>query len=379
MWSMTAFPRAIRGPRGLTVDRTFPARGVSIMQRGGALTVAAVLVLTACGGSGAPDERKRQTAVAEVRATAETVAGRTEGLSEFTKENYEALVTEVKAQMEMRASLDPAEVAKRRYVVPFHAIKASDDDGRRAAEVTPADVAKWVDKANEVFAAAGVKFVFNPDPRGPDWTEIRDTALNNLESKLAHVRYAAQVSEGYPGKIVAIFRHGLGRTPVEDAYSSLYEKALVMPGFATSRWIVGKDSRGRWVEGQNLWMLAHELGHYMGLPHTFPNEVGTTTLATALMIMANGGDIDAMDGDQIPDTPPDAGFHYYIGRGWDPCKGPETYTVSETLRGRTFSWELAPDRHNVMSYFGCDPVHITPMQAQVVQHRLEQRGFQRVD
>lgn len=372
--------RTIRAQRQIVAGGIVGAKRVPLAAVSAMLMAGALLTLAACGGSGVPDERKRLTAVAQVRATAETVAGRTEALSEFTKENYEALVAEVKAQMEVRTSLDPAEVANRRYLVPFHAIRASDDDGRRAAEVSPQEVAKWVDKANEVFAPAGVKFVFNPDARGPDWTEIRDTALNSLEAKIAHVRYAAQVSEEYPGKIVAIFRHGLGRTPVEDAYSSLYEKALVMPGFATSRWIVGKDASGRWVEGQNIWMLAHELGHYLGLPHTFPSEgVATTTLATALFIMANGGDVSAMDGDQIPDTPPDAGFHYYIGRGWDPCKGPDAYTVSETIRGRSFSWELAPDRHNVMSYFGCEPVHMTPTQALVVQHRLEKRGFQPVD
>lgn len=369
----------IRAPRGLVAGWISPARSTSLVQIGGAVMAVAFVTLAACGGSGAPDEKKRLTAVAQVRATAETVAERTEALSEFTKENYEALVTEVKAQMEMRASLDPGEVAKRRYLVPLHAIRASDDDGRRAAEVTPPEVGKWVDKANEVFAVAGVRFVFNPDPGGPDWTEIRDTALNNLESKLAHVRYAAQVSEGYPGKVVAIFRHGPGRTPVEDAYSSLYEKTLVMPGFATTRWVTAKDSSGRWVQGQNIWMLAHELGHYFGLPHTFPNVGLSTTLSAALFIAANGGGTDAMDGDSIPDTPPDPGWHYYTGRGWDPCKGPETYKIEENFGGRPLSWELSPDRHNVMSYFGCEPVHMTPMQAQVVQARMEKRGFAPVD
>ena len=236
-----------------------------------------------------------------------------------------------------------------------------------------------VAQANEVFSSAQVTFLFDPDPKGPDWTEVRDTALNNLESKLAHMRYAAQAAEAYPGKVVAIFRHGPGRTPVEDAYSSLYEKALVLPGFATTRWTTGKDSNGRWVQGQNIWMLAHELGHYFGLPHTFPDAGLSTNLNASLFISMNGGDIDAVDGDFIPDTPPDPGWDYYIGRGWDPCKGPESFTISETFRGRPVSWELSPDRHNVMSYFGCEPVQMTPMQAQVVQARMEKRGFAPID
>ena len=90
--------------------------------------------------------------------------------------------------------------------------------------------------------------------------------------------------------------------------------------------------------------------------------------------MGNGGQADALDGDLLEDTEPDIGLGYYLNYGWDPCNGKDTVTVSETSRGKKYSWDLTSPRHNVMSYFTCEPVGLTPMQIQVIYRTLDDRG-----
>src|SRR5204862_2859704 len=42
------------------------------------------------------------------------------------------------------------------------AVRIADDDGQRAARVTADDVTRWLAFANDVFAPAGVRFLFRP-------------------------------------------------------------------------------------------------------------------------------------------------------------------------------------------------------------------------
>jgi|SRR5713101_1623820 len=67
-------------------------------------------------------------------------------------------------------------------MIGIHAIKLGDDDGGRSAGVNPQQVKQWVDKANEIYAPTGIQFHFDPDPGGPDWSTLVNTALNNLSS-----------------------------------------------------------------------------------------------------------------------------------------------------------------------------------------------------
>lgn len=345
------------------------------------LVVALGFALIGCA-QGAPIDHRAVslTATAQLRAEAETVAARLEGVSSLQEEEYAALLEDVLRYAATIPSAEEAAAApRRRYRLPIHAIKVSDDDGRRPADITPEQAGEWVDKANEVFAPAGIRFVFRADANGPDWSEIHDTALNNLQADRAAVLYAAVEAAKYPDKIVVVFRNGPSRTPVQDAFASRLRTNLVaMPGFSQATNVVGRDDKGRWVTKQNIWMLAHELGHHLGLPHTFPGAAGGATdnqLLASLFILSQGGETSALDGDLLADTAPDIGLGYFMNYGWDPCNGKETVTVSETFRGKQYSWDFNPPRNNVMSYFTCEPVTLSPMQIQVMYRTLDDRGI----
>src|SRR5262249_23097311 len=137
--------------------------------------------------------------------------------------------------------------------------------------------------------------------------------------------------------------------------------------------ITGRTSDGQWIWQQNIWIFAHEVGHYLGLYHTFPgwsDDATDTPERAAQYIATHGGTAAALDGDGLTDTPPEAGTSFYINQGWDPCVGHDSYTIS----GITFT----PDRHNIMSYFACDRMTFSPMQTNLIRQGVLDRGVGRV-
>jgi len=78
---------------------------------------------------------------------------------------------------------------------------------------------------------------------------------------------------------------------------------VAMPGF-TKTWIAVDDFQGPSV--QNRLLFAHELGHYLGLGHTFPGWSDTETdtdAEAAARIAKAGGKASPL---RIPPPPPAA-------------------------------------------------------------------------
>jgi hypothetical protein len=110
-------------------------------------------------------------------------------------------------------------------------------------------------------------------------------------------------------------------------------------------------------ESQNAYLFAHELGHYLGLKHTF-REFKTRAAAAAALQRANR-DPRIFEGDGIEDTSPDP----YI-------EELQCGTArSIVLGGLPFLLQ----RENVMSYYYSETKTITAQQAAIVRATIERR------
>ncbi|MBW2535883.1 MAG: hypothetical protein JRI55_30600, partial [Deltaproteobacteria bacterium] len=171
------------------------------------------------------------------------------------------------------------------------------DDGSRAARVTAAHVRAWVDVANRLFEPAGFELRFD---HGQPLDELQSSIVNRAmpDRQVEQLDAALQpLLERHPGELLVVFRHGPEAEPTTLAFSGLYLDYIVMPGFE------GTHHCG----DAQLDALAHELGHFLGLPHTFAQQFDRPSDAAAFL-RARRLDPMAFDGDGIADTLPDPGI-----------------------------------------------------------------------
>ncbi len=235
------------------------------------------------------------------------------------------------------------------YTVRVQAVRVSDDDGARPADIVPEQVRQWVSKANEVYAVAAIQLQFNSAPGSSDWSTVNSTILNNMtgdqdqnwnQEKDTGNSVAAQ----HPAKITAF-------SPTGVSFSSTDYNFVTMTGF-TETSVCGH---------QNIGLFAHELGHYMGLSHTFAREFGSVQEAESFFTV-NGNNPAVFDGDGLSDTPPDP----YVNVSQVQCLAT---TTNLSLNGTQF---ILP-RNNIMSYYDDPAKTITPQQVQIVRQALEAR------
>jgi hypothetical protein len=212
--------------------------------------------------------------------------------------------------------------------VPIQAIRVADDDNRRITKITSAQIADWIAKANEIYAWSGIQFSFDEK----DYSLLHSTLLNNIagvEDKnwFDEIAYAEQITSQYPDKLVLFFRWGPGDQPTGGAFSWVDYDFVAMPGFDTG--VCGY---------QNIGILAHEIGHYLGLSHTFSGVFKDVAEAEAVL-KNNGNKLSTFDGDGFSDTPPDP-FIALDEYQCQPVKG-------VTLNGLYFP----VPRENIMSYY----------------------------
>jgi len=242
------------------------------------------------------------------------------------------------------------------YTLHIHAVRVTDCcSGVRAADISARQVAQWVEKANEAYQVARVRFEFDPTPQTGDWDAVKSTEINQLVAALPGdpvweqgKAAANELARHYPGKVLVFFRRGPGATPTGGGFSSDAYDFVVMPEFDATT-VCGII--------QNIQLFAHELGHYLGLNHTFREFETKAEAAEALR--DSKFDARVFDGDRIKDTLPEP----YIKELQ--CSRDE----SVTLAGVPFPLL----RSNVMSYYVNDTKTITPQQAEVVRRTIRRR------
>jgi hypothetical protein len=217
----------------------------------------------------------------------------------------------------------PASAYSSRLIFTIQPVILSDDDGSRQTQITPAQIRTWVDRSNRIWKHAGIGFELQNEPLA-----LRSTQLNAMMGETdadwdAKRNAANRVAWRYPGRLVVFFRFGPGPEPTHHSFSWTDVGFVVMGGFE------GNVICGR----ENLDLLAHEIGHYFGLSHTFTRTFGTIEEAEQHLKA------------RAETTP--AGSNELL---YAPFIRSLTCTseTSVTLAGRT----LPIPRNNLMSYYG---------------------------
>jgi hypothetical protein len=254
------------------------------------------------------------------------------------------------------------------YDIRIVAILTANDDGSQAATPSPAAIAKSVALANEVYNPREVNFLFDV---ATDIYRFNDDFLNRDCRRRDHGVYTDPNVE--PGADPAF--------EAELMNKRRNEVALRFPGRITIYFTAGSRyywsaTEGRWIYGPRgySWsnhfdefvsmaahaagsdLMAHEIGHYLHLDHTFANTPATIADAVALIrkfVEVDKGSKDAVpglfEGDGVVDTPPDPGPGIFKNQ-CDPAESLVSIPVT-FADGSNRTYVLSPDRENIMNYW----------------------------
>lgn len=235
--------------------------------------------------------------------------------------------------------------------VHIQAIRVSDDDGRRPARVTARQFEQWVDFANRCCAPAGIKFLFSQDEG--DFGSLRSTLLNNMTGAqdrnwAEEKSFGDRVAARYPKKLTVFCRYGPGDNATGGGFGWSDYNFVVMGGFSDM------NHCGH----PHYDALAHEIGHYLALPHTFAADPFPDVPAAEAYLKARGNAPSCFDGDGLDDTLPDPSIR--------PTECDRVPTV--TLNGVIFNLP----RRNLMSYYD-ERDTLSPKQIERVRMVLRSR------
>jgi hypothetical protein len=271
----------------------------------------------------------------------------------------------------------------RLHVIPLTDIERdANGNSTRPFAITPQEFTDLVERVNWSFEGTGIRIVFDP---ATDWQPIADTQLNTDAPSMRERRN--QIAADILGKIVCFLRWGPGTEPTGNgnafpppgagpappSVDDVEQNYVALPNRIAPNFGLLNQGNGSFV--------AHELGHYLGLYHTFPGWTdrrgpvfgqipGTATPSAQAAdqaiigyIATHGGTVNALDGDLLSDTTPDPSPVLYGAHSQDICAQQEI-VVSGTISGQPVSFTFAPDPNNVMGYYRtCGPAGAPPTPA----------------
>ena len=286
---------------------------------------------------------------------------------------------------------------KAKYVISVQFVRTADDDGSNPSTLTKAQAQAAVENASETYMNAGgdVRFVLHPDSNFDsvikNTTLNRDCPLQPGQTKASieantnpdldgdgepATKADRQILCDYDSTFLARSAYALERA----------DRIVVFPRGHRER-VYWSDSKGHW-EIRNgpggsaspdgfyvnmpsgkppVHLLAHELGHYFHVWHTFgsePKSVAQAATSITSWAAANPGahPRETFNGDtrtdtyRVYDTPADPGEKLFLAVHGTKCgtsSAQATVKVPAKVNGKVQQVTLTPDRTNVMSYFHC--------------------------
>jgi hypothetical protein len=243
--------------------------------------------------------------------------------------------------------------------IPLAVVQTADDNCSNQADLT--NVPRWIQYANLVYAPLLIEYNRSLDRTICDKGLQGDSFDNNVATTHAS-------EPQFQGRVVVYFRARASG----GAFSGASLNFVAMPETLSVC-----DARG--VRSFNFFNndLAHEVGHYFGLPHPFhdfPHFSGKVAMSKAQvqqMLEDSGFDVtEAFDRDLaeagVGDTPPDP-LYESGGVSDEKCTAKDTPVTLSGAHGEAIT--LIPPRTNVMSYYqisGTIVNSLTPGQRSVI-------------
>ena len=164
--------------------------------------------------------------------------------------------------------------------------------------LTKSDVAKGAELQGEGLKSRVAKYK----------AELKEKTKKRDEIKKKYVKVANDYARDYhPGKLVVYIRNGMG-SATGGGHSGSDKYYVAMPGFyvTSSTWFyhdTNPPSHATEING-NLKLLAHEIGHYLGLAHTFSgieyDDIGESEDQIVAQFISKNGEAnpELLDGDR---------------------------------------------------------------------------------
>lgn len=253
--------------------------------------------------------------------------------------------------------------------IPIVAVQLSDDDGKNRAPITVQEVERWVSKTNESWEDSDIELTFDPDE---DFIRVSSTVLNSKPDDASNPQWELYRLTGnylaslLPRHQIPVLFRQRGRTAWSGGPG--HSNFISMPSYSNT--CIKKKTSGKACPGgccPDETLLAHELGHYLGLVHTFSN------------VSCDKASRDNTDGDRtgwladngaddIKDTAADPGANCAPTKELDCDTGPVTIN-----NGHSFE----PPWQNVMSYHNCLPERLSDDQQAVVEWVMDNNPWRR--
>ena len=229
-------------------------------------------------------------------------------------------------------SLNPTYPA---FSIHIQAVSLANDDGSDRSSIALDQIIHWVYQANLIFSQASLRFYFDP---GVDSIDYDNSILNNVTGMMdpnwdKAVVEGGKITQASSGKLVVLFRN----PPMDGDVGSWEEDFIFMPSGVQQ--VCGQPDES---------LLAHQIGHYLGLNNTFPKLFANISDAEKAY-EKSGFSAAFFDGDGLSDTPPDA----YVNKSEFQC--------GEKLNIKISNADFNLTRGNLMSYY-MPRSQLTPLQ-----------------